>query len=302
MPALAAPVETVELSKRYGDITALQNCTVQVDAGEVFGLLGPNGSGKSTFLRTLTGMVRPTHGVARIAGLDCWTQSVEVRRLTAYLPGDARLFRWLRGRDVLDLLASARADGDLPASLKLAKRLDLDLRRRVALMSTGMRQKLALAAVLATPAPVVILDEPTANLDPSVRMEVLQLVREARNRGQTVLFSSHVLSEVEEICQRVLLLHKGRVAHLQDMSQLRSGHRIIARLGGQLPAAPAEIAAAVAIHEHDGEVWIDAEGELPTVLNWLAVAEPGELRVEPLGLRTIYEEHFGRASVEEEAP
>ena len=191
-------VATDTLTKRYGSFTALDRCSLTVHAGEIFGLLGPNGAGKTTFLRLLLGYILPTSGTARVAGFDCRRESLAVRSCTAYLPGEARLFRRMSGHAVLDFFADLRKECRRDEAARVAERLDLDCRRQVARMSTGMRQKLALAVVLATDALLLILDEPTANLDPTARAEVLKLVLEARAAGRTVIFSSHVLSEVEE--------------------------------------------------------------------------------------------------------
>src|SRR5687768_2782689 len=187
-------VQSDSLSKRYGRFTALSNCTFEIARGEILGLLGPNGAGKTTLLRLLLGYLKPTGGAARINGLDCYRQSIAVHRQVAYLPGDARLFRQLSGRQTLQFFARLRQTS-LERSLQLAERLQLDLSRRVRQMSTGMRQKLALAVTLTPDVPLVILDEPTANLDPTVRRDVVELIREARDDGKTILFSSHVLSE-----------------------------------------------------------------------------------------------------------
>jgi ABC-2 type transport system ATP-binding protein len=142
-------VETRSLAKRYGDVTALKHCALQIERGEVYGLLGPNGSGKTTLIRLLMGLLRPSAGSAWIDGLDCYRQSVAVHARVAYLPGDARLFRQMRGREVLQFFCGVRAGADFRKALELADRLKLELSRKVSMLSTGMRQKLALAAVLA---------------------------------------------------------------------------------------------------------------------------------------------------------
>ncbi len=142
-------VETHSLTKSFGAVHALRECSLQVERGEVFGLLGPNGAGKTTLIRLLMGYLRPTSGLAKIGGLDCDHESLSVRRMTAYLPGDARLFRAMRGREVLELFASTRPGGDVQRYQAVADRLELDLSRRVGFMSTGMRQKLALAVTMA---------------------------------------------------------------------------------------------------------------------------------------------------------
>lgn len=282
-------IETRSLTKSYGDVHALSDCNLEVSRGEVFGLLGPNGSGKSTLIRMLMGFLRPTSGEAKIAGLDCWRQSVAVHAKTAYLPGDARLFRQMRGRDVIRFFAAARKGADPRRSIEFAERLDLDFSRPVATYSTGMRQKLALACVLGANTELVILDEPTANLDPTVRSEVLSLVRETKNAGRTVVFSSHVMEEVEEACDRVAILRKGVLAHSQSMAELRKRHRIHARLEGKLPAPPASLAGELEIHARDDTVTMLTAGELSRLLGWLATAPLAEVRIEPVGLRAVYD-------------
>jgi ABC-2 type transport system ATP-binding protein len=282
-------VETLHLTKRYAAVTALDDCTLSLGRGEVFGLLGPNGSGKTTLLRLLMGFLRPTAGSAQVDGLDCHGDSVEVHRRVAYLPGDVRLFGSLRGTEVLRFFSRIRNGADLRRELELAERLGLDISRRVSRMSTGMRQKLALAAVMAVDAPLVILDEPTANLDPNVRGVVLTLVREARQAGRTVIFSSHVLDEVEQSCDRVGILRSGRLVHVQTIGELRRQHRIYARLTGELPRPPDNLAAGLRIQAIDGDVTIETPGELSPLLGWLATLPLAEVRIEPVGLRAVYD-------------
>jgi ABC-2 type transport system ATP-binding protein len=284
-----AVVETFGLTKRYGARAALDDCTVAVRRGEVFGLHGPNGAGKTTLLRLLLGFLWPTSGRATIDSLDCQKRSLEVRRRVAYMPGEVRLFPRMRGESVLRFFAHVRPGGDMARSRELARRLDLDLTRHVAYMSTGMRQKLALAATIATQAPLLILDEPTSNLDPTVRGEVLALVAEARAAGRTVLFSSHVLAEVEEVCDRVAILRQGRLVHLQEMADLRRRHSIVMRLEGDLPAAPAPLAEGLEITRgRDGEIIVETDRPLPPLLGWLATLPVTEMQVQPVGLRSIY--------------
>ncbi len=226
-------VETHSLTKRYGSFTALRDFTFHVDQGEVVGLLGPNGAGKTTLLRTLLGYLRPTSGTATIDGLDCYRQSLAVHRRVSYLPGEARLFRTMRCREVIDFFTSVRRDGSRKRAEQLAvERFGLDLVCPVAAMSTGMRQKLALAVTLAVDTALVILDEPTSNLDPTVRGDVGALVAEAKAAGRTVIFTSHVISEVEQVCDRVLILRAGTLVHTQTIGELRRKHRIRAQLTG----------------------------------------------------------------------
>jgi len=276
---------------------ALDACTLRVSRGEVFGLLGPNGAGKTTLIRLMMGFLRPTSGTARVDGLDCYRQPVEVHRRVSYLPGEARLYRRMRGRKVLKFFAGVRARGNFAKALVIAERLDLDLSRRVAYMSTGMRQKLALAVALSADTPLLILDEPTANLDPSVRGEVMQLVAEAKQAGRTVIFSSHVLSEIEEVCDRAFILRKGRAVCDQDMKTLRRQHRIRANLAGQLPAAPGELREQLRITRGENDqVTIVTPGELSPLLAWLATLPISEVSIEPVGLRAVYDRYHAGPS------
>lgn len=283
-------VETHQLTKRYGSFTALADCSLSVAAGEVFGLLGPNGAGKTTLLRLLLGYLRPTSGHAWIDGLECWRDARRVHQQLSYLPGEPRLFRHMNGRETIAFFAQLRKNGTQERSLKLAERLGLDLSRGVAMMSTGMRQKLALAITLAADTPLMILDEPTSNLDPTVRNEVAQLVLEAKQAGHTVIFSSHVLSEVESTCDRVALLRDGQFVYLQKMHELRRQHKITAELTGTMTAIPEALAGQVEVHPgRNGDVTITTPSELSPVLGWLATLPLKEVRIEPVGLQTIYD-------------
>jgi ABC-2 type transport system ATP-binding protein len=283
-------VETHGLTKTYGGFTALRDFTFGVERGEVFGLLGPNGAGKTTLLRLLLGFLKPTSGKATVAELDCHRDSVAVHRLLAYLPGDARLFRRLNGRDTLKFFAEIRPGGDLTRSLAIAERLELDTRRRVASMSTGMRQKVALAATMAADVQLVILDEPTSNLDPTMRSVVSKLVREAQQAGRTVIFSSHVMSEVEEVCDRVVIVRRGELVHTQVMKELRAKHLIRAQLRGELPAPPSEFRDQLTIlPSTNGDLTIETPGSIAPLLGWLATLPLEDLQIERAGLQQIYD-------------
>lgn len=291
-------IQTDGLSKSYGSFAALVDCSLSIGRGEVFGLLGPNGAGKTTLLRLIMGLIRPTSGRATVDGLDCQRDLVAVHHRISYLPGDARLYRSWRGRTVLRFFSQLRPEGDLRRAQAIAERLGLDLGRPVAFMSTGMRQKLALSVALSYDVPLYILDEPTSNLDPTVRGEIVSLVREKRNQGRTVLFSSHVLSEVEQACDRVLILRAGRIVHHQPVHDLRRQYRIRAQLSGVLPPAPAGLDREIVIRpEREGWVTMDTESDLPPLLGWLARCPLADLQIEPIGLQAIYDKYHasGRA-------
>lgn len=296
-PALLA---TQELTKIYGEVTALSGCTFDIRAGEVFGLLGPNGSGKTTLIRLLMGYLRPTHGSATIDGLDCYHESVAVHERVTYLPGEVRLFGQMRGKQVLSFLSSLHPRGNFKRCLEIADRLDLDLSRPVALCSTGMRQKIALVATLATETPLVILDEPTANLDPTVRSDVLAMIKEARKTGRTILFSSHVLSETEAVCDRVCILKKGNLVHTQVISELRRQHRIRAQVNGALPSVPPELSGEITVRtDGRGNISILTAGELSRLFGWLATLPISEVRIEPISLQAVYDRYHAPEDLDE---
>lgn len=280
------------LGKKYGDFEALVDCNLEIAPGHVFGLLGPNGAGKSTLLRTLMGFLRPTSGRAMIAGLDCTRDRVAVHQRVSYLPGEPRLFRTMRGKSVLQFFSQVRRGGDFQRSMRIAKRLDLDVNRWVGFMSTGMRQKLALAAVLSIDAPLFILDEPTANLDPTVRGEVVRLVAEARADGRTVVFCSHVLSEIEEACDDVAILRAGRVIHHQSIHDLNRQHCLHCELpeGSTLHSIDLP---GITLEQSGNSLTIETRGTLDKLLPWLTSSGVRNIRVERVGLRAVYDRYHG---------
>jgi ABC-2 type transport system ATP-binding protein len=280
-------VSTERLSKSFGSVRALDECSLTVAGGQVFGLLGPNGAGKSTLIRLLLGFLKPSSGRATVAGFDTANQSLDVRRNTAYLPGDARLFRAMRGRDVIDFFVSLRS-GVAARAHDLARQIDLDTSRRVGWMSTGMRQKLALAVTISAETPLLILDEPTANLDPTARGTVLEWVRECRDQGRTVVFSSHVMSEIEQTCNDVVILRSGHLVHRQEMSKLRQQHRIRAQLRRPIHELPEGLRR---LNENEHELLAETETELSGILQWLASIEVDSVEIEPVGLSSIYKKY-----------
>jgi ABC-2 type transport system ATP-binding protein len=298
-----AVVSCVGLTKCYGNFQALIDCSLEVRQGDIFGLLGPNGAGKTTLIRTLLGYLQISAGRASVCGYNAAEDAVAVRSRVAYLPGDARLPRHMRGDGVLRFFADIHPAGDLKRSRQIADALELDTRRLVGMMSTGMRQKLALAVVLSPQTPLLILDEPTANLDPSVRATVLELVVEANRDGRTVMFSSHVLSEIEETCNRVAFLRKGRLALELDMVELFQRHRVWGELAAdvatddRLPVEiPEEFGQRIQVSFPLGSprpgfraVRIDTSGDLSPMLPWISSLPLRRVRIEPLGLRAVYE-------------
>ncbi len=291
LPSTRPAVQAIALTKRYGSFAALKDLNLTIPTGQVFGLLGPNGAGKTTLIRTLLGFIFPTSGQALVMGIDPVADAVAVKKLVSYLPGDARLPREMRGSGILRFFAEMQVNGDFQRSLEIANRLELDLGRYVGFMSTGMRQKLAIAAVMGSKAPVLILDEPTANLDPTVRGNVLQMVREVRSDGRTVILSSHVMSEIEDVCDSVAFLRQGRLALVQSLDSLKQRHRIVGRIEpGQPLDIPEQLAPLVESIDRGGDrLTIDTSGDLAPLLGWLQSLGLQQMRVEAFGLRAVYD-------------
>jgi ABC-2 type transport system ATP-binding protein len=281
-----------KLTKDYGRFRALESLDLEVAPGEVFGLLGPNGSGKSTALRMVLGFLRPTVGSSRVAGFDCWRDSVEVRRRLTYLPGELRLYENMTGLELVRFLARLRGgsiDGDVTA---LARQFDVDLARPLVQLSSGMKRKVALLAVLVPRVPLVILDEPTNALDPTMRAQLLDLIRAAKGRGQAVVFSSHVLPEVEAVCDRVGILRLGRLVHLQSMDELRREKVIWARLASA-PAGWPDLPGVTPVTPLSREVAFEVTGPPGPLFAWLGTQTVEEVRVEPTGLHPVYLKYHG---------
>jgi ABC-2 type transport system ATP-binding protein len=214
-------IETIHLTKFYGRQRGIEDLNLTVRQGEVFGFLGPNGAGKTTTIRLLLDLIRPTAGRARIRGLDCRRDGIRVRRQVGYLPGEYRLYENLNGRQLLAYLDGLHG-GPEPASLHaLAARFGADLDRPIRTLSHGNKQKLALIQAFMHQAPILILDEPTTGLDPLIQQEFFGLLGEARAAGRTVFLSSHNLTEVERVCDRVASVREGRLAAIDEITALR---------------------------------------------------------------------------------
>ena len=214
-------IRTEGLTKKYGDVTALTSLDLEIVPGEVMGYLGPNGAGKTTTIRLLLGLARPTAGRAEIFGLDCQRQAVDAHRRLAYVPGEGSLWPSLTGAETLHLLGRVQGRVDTAYRQELIERFALDPSRKIRSYSKGNRQKVMLIGALMTRPDLLLLDEPTSGLDPLMEREFRRCIAEARDGGQTVFLSSHILSEVETLCDRVAILRAGRLAEVGSLAQLR---------------------------------------------------------------------------------
>jgi ABC-type multidrug transport system ATPase subunit len=219
---MAAMIEVEGLTKSYGSKRGITGVSFSVEEGEVFGFLGPNGAGKTTTIRLLMALLRPDSGTARIAGLDCWHQSVEIKRIVGYIPGEPALDPNLTGGQILEYFARLRGGVDQAYLKQLIQRFDLDTSRKFRQYSTGNKRKVVLIQAFMHRPRVLILDEPTSGLDPLNQQEFDRMVREASDDGRTVFLSSHVLSEVEKTCSRVGIIRDGALVRIGDVAEVKA--------------------------------------------------------------------------------
>ncbi len=284
-------IDCLGISKSFGRFVALDDCHLKVPANTIVGLLGPNGSGKTTLLRTLLGFQRPTHGTATVCGFDCVAESLNVRRQVAYLPGDARLFR------SMTVAAFWRYS---PASVRMAISSECTRLPNVwnwmcveglCLCRRACGRKLALSIVLGSAAPLIVLDEPTANLDPNVRSEVVAMVREIRHDGRTVLMSSHIFSDIEDTCDEVVILRSGKLVHRQRLAELDQLHIVQASICGAGPNLNRDAVWPTFVTHHqrnEQQLEMHLSGPPQAWLKWLSELPLADMRIERASVSSIY--------------
>ncbi|MEW1831131.1 ABC transporter ATP-binding protein [Streptomyces sp. NPDC088196] len=282
------------LHKAFGKTQALAGLDLDVEAGEVHGFLGPNGSGKSTTIRVLLGLLHADSGAAQLLGRDPWTDAVELHRRVAYVPGDVTLWRNLSGGEVIDLYGKLRGGLDTTRRADLIDRFELDPTKKGRTYSKGNRQKVALVAAFASDVDLLILDEPTSGLDPLMEEVFQRCVEEERDRGRTILLSSHILSEVEELCDRVSIIRKGRTVESGSLADLR--HLTRTSVTAELTGAPNGLASLPGVHDLDVQghrirLQVEAD-QLNAVLRSLSESGVRSLTSRPPTLEELFLRHY----------
>jgi ABC-2 type transport system ATP-binding protein len=298
---MTATIQTEKLTKRYGHMTALDGLDLEVEQGEVLGYLGPNGAGKSTTMSLLLGFVRPSGGTARIFGMDAWSDAPAIHRRLAYVPSEANLWPGLTGAESLRFLANVHGSVDDAYHDQLIKRFDLEVDKKVRAYSHGNKQKVLLVAAFASRPDLLLLDEPTTGLDPLMEQVFRECVREAQGNGQTVLLSSHILSEVEAVCDRVAMLRAGRLVETGRLDVLRglAALRVRAELDGAADKLP-DLSAIEGVRNVvvDGSVVeCDVSGSMEPLLRALADVGVQRMTTREPSLEELFMAHYGDGDV-----
>jgi ABC-2 type transport system ATP-binding protein len=286
-------IQTEKLVKHYGKVEALRGLDLQVKRGEIYGFLGPNGAGKTTTIRCLLDTIRPTEGRAVVLGLDPQQDPVGVRARVGYLPGELNLYSNMKVKSTLRLLNSLRAnEANWDYIKEIADRLDLNLDLAIKDLSKGNKQKVGVVQAFMHRPELLMLDEPTAGLDPLVQQEVLQMVREARAEGATVFFSSHVLSEVEEIADRVGIIRKGELVEVAEPSSLIKRSMLRANIRFQRTVDPEPLTKVEGVRllsRDDGmNITLEIEGEMDALVKALAAYPVSRIETELPSLEEIF--------------
>ena len=292
---MPSAVSIAGLVKTFGHTRALDGLDLEVAVGEVHGFLGPNGSGKTTTIRVLLGLLRADAGEARLLDGDPWREAVRLHRRLAYVPGDVSLWPKLTGGEVIDLLGRLRGDLDPRRREELLDRFELDPRKKARTYSKGNRQKVALVAALASTAELLVLDEPTAGLDPLMEAEFQACIHEVKAEGRTVLLSSHILAEIEALCDRVSIIRAGQRVETGTLSELR--HLTRTAITAETVRTPLAFDALPGVHDlvvDDHRVRFDVDSDhLDNAVGRLAELGLVSLTSRPPTLQELFLRHYG---------
>jgi ABC-2 type transport system ATP-binding protein len=286
-------IETKNLTKFYGKSRGIKDVNITVRKGDIFGFLGPNGAGKSTTIRTLLDFIRPSGGSATIFGLDCQKDSLAIRRRIGYVPGDANLYGHMTGWKYLEYIGGIRGRYDAASAKKYAGRFEIKLDRKMREYSSGMRQKVVLIQALMNDPDLIIMDEPTKALDPLVQQIFTEVVREEAARGKTIFMSSHVLSEVEKVCNRVAIIKEGSIVAEEDMESLKhkAGKVVEVKFRGARPE-PFAINGIGNVAQLNGYYRMTAAGDIRGILRDLASYDVEDVNIHPMTLEDIFMQYY----------
>ncbi len=287
-------LETVKMVKKFGSFTALNGVDLKVNEGEVFGYIGPNGAGKTTTIRVLLGIIQVTEGSAKVFGKDAWKDAVEIHKKIAYVPGDVNLWPNLTGGEVIDLFVNLRGKHDKAKREKLLKFFELDPTKKCRTYSKGNRQKVALVAAFASNADLFILDEPTSGLDPLMEQVFQECVLEQKNKGKGIFLSSHILSEVERLCDRVGIIRDGKLVETGTLNELRHLTRITLNVETANPIEGLDKIKGVSdVRKQQGGLSFQVDSsEIGTVISHISKYGVKKLESTPPTLEDLFMRHY----------
>jgi ABC-type multidrug transport system, ATPase component len=289
-----ALLQVRELTKRFGTFSALNGINLEVRSGEVFGFIGPNGAGKSTTIRVLLGILRATSGEAKLFGKDAWQDAVDIHKRIAYVPGDVNLWPNLTGGEVIDLFVKLRGGNGRSKREELIQKFDLDPKKKCRTYSKGNRQKVALIAAFSSGADLYILDEPTSGLDPLMENVFQECVLDVKRQGKSVLLSSHILSEVERLCDKVGIIRQGKMIETGTLGELRHLTRTHVTVETKQPVSSLEQLAGIHELEVKGmelSFQVDSE-EMDNVIRHLSTFGIARLECSPPTLEDLFIRHY----------
>lgn len=283
------------LTKKFGKFTALDGVNIEVEKGEVYGFIGPNGAGKSTTIRVLLGILKATDGEVKIFGLDAWKDAVEIHKRIAYVPGDVNLWPNLTGGEVIDLFVKLRGGNNKNRRDELIQKFNLDPSKKCRTYSKGNRQKVALVAAFSSDADLYILDEPTSGLDPLMEIVFQECVMEAKREGKSIILSSHILSEVEKLCDKVGIIRQGKIIETGTLNELRHLTRTSLLVETKQPIP--------SLSEQEGVYEIEAKGtaltfqvdteKMDSVISYISQFGVTRLESAPLTLEDLFMRYYG---------
>jgi len=287
-------LETENLTKKFGKFTALDRVNLQVKEGEVFGFIGPNGAGKTTAIRVLLGILQATGGKASVFGLDSWKDAVEIHKRIAYVPGDVNLWSNLTGGEVIDLFVRLRQKSDKTKREKLIKKFELDPSKKCRTYSKGNRQKVALVASFAADADLYVLDEPTSGLDPLMEQVFQECVAEIKAAGKSIFLSSHILSEVERLCDRVGIIREGKLIETGTLGDLRHLTRVNMNITTQSEVKGLDAVSGVHnIEKRAGGLAFQVDnGQVAEVISFISKFGVNKLESFPPSLEELFMKHY----------
>jgi ABC-2 type transport system ATP-binding protein len=292
-------IQTHDLTVYYGKHRGIKNVNLVVEQGEAYGFLGPNGAGKTTTERVLLDVIRPTSGSASIFGLDCRKQGVELRKRVGYLPGELALYANMKADQFFEMYEFLRGDnGSQGYWREVAERLDLDISRRIGKFSRGNKQKVGIVSAFMSKPELLVLDEPTSGLDPLVQQTVMEMVREVKSEGRSVFFSSHILPEVQAVCDRVGIIREGQLVATEKVEDLTGQQlkRLTIHFERMPPVGAFDLAGVSEIERSDQSVSLEITGEMPELMTLAAGFGITDIESQAVSLEEIFLTYYGKGN------